>query len=125
MQAMRVKSAAVVVAVMLSGCVTVKTPAPGDPYERQNRTVFNNSDKVDRVCLKRVAKGYVWVLPQPVRDSVTNFFGNIGDIYTAANNLAQLKIADGVSDIMRVVINSVFGVAGLFDVASVAKLPNH
>ena len=64
-------------------------------------------------------------MPQPVRDSVTNFFSNIGDVYIAANNLLQLKITDGVSDIMRVVINTVFGVGGLFDVATLAKLPKH
>jgi phospholipid-binding lipoprotein MlaA len=126
MQAMRVKSAAVMIGVaVLAGCATVTTPTKGDPFESYNRTMFTINDKIDQVALKPVAKGYVYVLPQPVRDSVTNFFGNIGDIYTAANNLAQLKIADGVSDIMRVVINSVFGVAGLFDVASVAKLPKH
>jgi phospholipid-binding lipoprotein MlaA len=72
-----------------------------------------------------VAQGYVKVTPQPVRNSVTNFFSNIGDVYIAANNLLQLKIADGVSDIMRVAINTVFGVGGLFDIATIAKLPKH
>jgi phospholipid-binding lipoprotein MlaA len=126
MQAMRVNSAAVMVAVaVLAGCATVTTPTKGDPFESYNRTMFTINDKIDQVALKPIAKGYVYVTPQPVRDSVTNFFGNIGDIYTAANNLVQLKIADGVSDIMRVVMNSIFGVAGLFDVASVAGLPKH
>jgi phospholipid-binding lipoprotein MlaA len=126
MQAMRVKSAAVMLAVaMLAGCATVTTPTKGDPFESYNRTMFTINDKIDQVALKPIAKGYVFITPQPVRDSVTNFFGNIGDIYTAANNLVQLKIADGVSDIMRVVMNSIFGVAGLFDVASVAGLPKH
>jgi phospholipid-binding lipoprotein MlaA len=126
MQAIRVNSAAVMVAVaMLAGCATVTTPTKGDPFESYNRTMFTINDKIDQVALKPLAKGYVYVTPQPVRDSVTNFFGNIGDIYTAANNLVQLKIADGVSDIMRVVMNSIFGVAGLFDVASVAGLPKH
>jgi phospholipid-binding lipoprotein MlaA len=124
MQAMRVSSAAVMVAV-LAGCATVTTPTKGDPFDSYNRTMFTINDKIDEVALKPIAKGYVYVTPQPVRDSVTNFFGNIGDIYTAANNLVQLKIADGVSDIMRVVMNSIFGVAGLFDVASVAGLPKH
>ncbi|SOE71675.1 phospholipid-binding lipoprotein MlaA [Burkholderia sp. D7] len=126
MQAMRVNSVAVVIAVaVLAGCATVTTPTKGDPFESYNRTMFTINDKIDEIALKPIAKGYVYVTPQPVRDSVTNFFGNIGDIYTAANNLVQLKIADGVSDIMRVVMNSIFGVAGLFDVASVAGLPKH
>jgi len=114
-----------VAATLLAGCATVQTPTKGDPFEGFNRTIFTVNDKVDQYALKPVAKGYVWITPQPVRDSVTNFFSNIGDVYIAANNLLQLKITDGVEDIMRVVINTVFGVGGLFDVATLAKLPKH
>jgi phospholipid-binding lipoprotein MlaA len=116
---------AVAAAGMLAGCATVTTPTKGDPFESYNRTMFSINDTVDTYALKPVAKGYVWAVPEPVRNSVTNFFSNIGDVYIAANNLLQLKIADGVSDIMRVAINTVFGVGGLFDVATVAKLPKH
>ncbi|WP_244815060.1 VacJ family lipoprotein [Caballeronia sp. Lep1P3] len=111
--------------VTLAGCATVTTPTKGDPFESYNRTMFTINDKVDQIALKPVAKAYVWALPEPVRNSVTNFFSNIGDVYIAANNLLQLKIADGVSDIMRVAVNTLFGVGGLFDVATVAKLPKH
>jgi phospholipid-binding lipoprotein MlaA len=114
-----------IAAMLLAGCTTVQTPTKGDPFEGFNRTIFTVNDKIDQYALKPVAKGYVWATPQPVRDSVTNFFSNIGDIYIAANNLLQLKITDGVEDIMRVVINTVFGVGGLFDVATLAKLPKH
>ncbi|WP_144138017.1 VacJ family lipoprotein [Paraburkholderia sp. BCC1884] len=110
---------------LLAGCTTVQTPTKGDPLEGLNRTIFTVNDKLDQYALKPVAKGYVWATPQPVRDSVTNFFSNIGDVYIAANNLLQLKITDGVEDIMRVVINTVFGVGGLFDVATLARLPKH
>ncbi|CAG9271952.1 MlaA family lipoprotein [Paraburkholderia unamae] len=114
-----------VAALALAGCSTVQTPSKDDPWEGFNRTVYTFNDKVDQYALKPVAQGYVKVTPQPVRDSVTNFFANIGDVYNAANNFLQLKIADGVSDIMRIVINTVFGVGGLFDVATLAKLPKH
>jgi phospholipid-binding lipoprotein MlaA len=112
-------------AATLVGCTTVQTPTKGDPLEGLNRTIFTVNDKLDQYALKPVAKGYVWATPQPVRDSVTNFFSNIGDVYIAANNLLQLKITDGVEDIMRIVINTTFGVGGLFDVATLAKLPKH
>lgn len=126
MQAMGMRCAAMIVcAAALGGCATVTTPSKGDPFESYNRTMFTINDTVDRYALKPVAKGYVWAVPEPVRNSVTNFFSNIGDVYIAANNLMQLKIADGVSDIMRVAINTVFGVGGLFDVATLAKLPKH
>ncbi|SPB17909.1 lipoprotein [Caballeronia novacaledonica] len=126
MRAMGMRRAIIVAgAVALTGCATVTTPTKGDPFESYNRTMFTINDKVDQYALKPVAKGYVWAVPEPVRNSVTNFFSNIGDVYIAANNLAQLKIADGVSDIMRVAINTLFGVGGLFDVATIAKLPKH
>ncbi|SEB22285.1 MlaA family lipoprotein [Paraburkholderia sartisoli] len=112
-------------AATLTGCATVQTPTKEDPLEGLNRTIFTFNDKVDQYALKPVAQGYVYITPQPVRDSVTNFFSNIGDVYTAANNLLQLKITDGVEDIMRIVINTIFGVGGLFDVATLAKLPKH
>ncbi|ALE56059.1 VacJ family lipoprotein [Paraburkholderia sp. SIMBA_055] len=114
-----------VAAAILAGCTTVQTPTKGDPLEGLNRTIFTVNDKLDQYALKPVAKGYVFITPQPVRDSVTNFFSNIGDVYIAANNLLQLKITDGVQDIMRIVINTIFGVGGLFDVATLAKLPKH
>jgi phospholipid-binding lipoprotein MlaA len=126
MTTMRLRAVATGVAVFaMAGCATVQTPSKEDPWEGFNRTVFTFNDKVDQYALKPVAQGYVKVTPQPVRDSVTNFFSNIGDVYNVANNLLQLKIADGVSDIMRIVINTVFGVGGLFDVATLAKLPKH
>jgi phospholipid-binding lipoprotein MlaA len=115
----------VVAAGMLGACATVTTPTKGDPFESYNRTMFTINDKIDEVAFKPAAKAYVWAVPQPVRTSVTNFFSNIGDVYIAANNLLQLKIADGVSDIVRVAMNTVFGVGGLFDVATLAKLPKH
>ncbi|RQR56184.1 VacJ family lipoprotein [Burkholderia sp. Bp9126] len=127
MQTIRIRHAALAVAAAaaLSGCATVQTPTKGDPLEGFNRTMYKFNDTVDTYALKPVAQGYQYVVPQPVRDSVTNFFSNIGDVYIAANNLVQLRIADGVGDIMRVVINTVFGVGGLFDVATIAKLPKH
>ncbi|PMS20779.1 ABC transporter [Trinickia dabaoshanensis] len=126
MRTTRAKNATLALAVAaLAGCASVQTPTPGDPLEGLNRTVFKFNDTLDTYALKPVAKGYAWAVPQPVRSSVTNFFSNIGDVYVAANELLELKIADGVGDVMRVVINTVFGVGGLFDVATAAKLPKH
>lgn len=126
MRITRAKNTALALAAAaLAGCATVQTPTPGDPLEGLNRTVFKFNDTLDTYALKPVAKGYAWAVPQPVRSSVTNFFSNIGDVYVAANELLELKIADGVGDVMRVVINTVFGVGGLFDVATAARLPKH
>src|SRR5690606_20544434 len=54
-----------------------------------------------------------------------NFFGNIRDVWTGANNLLQGKLEEGMSDVMRVAMNSTFGILGIFDVASEAGLEKH
>ncbi|CAB3795956.1 MlaA family lipoprotein [Pararobbsia alpina] len=115
----------VALAIALAGCSTVRTPSPNDPFEGVNRTIFTINDTVDRYTFKPVAEGYQWAVPQPVRAGITNVFSNVSDVYTAANELLQLKIADAVSDVMRVTINTLWGVGGLFDVASQVNLPKH
>jgi phospholipid-binding lipoprotein MlaA len=109
----------------LAGCATVTNPTPGDPFESANRTVFKFNDAVDHAVLKPVAQGYNWLLPQFARSVVTNFFGNFGDAYTMVNDYLQGKGTDGTEDLMRVAMNTVFGVGGLFDFASQAGLPKH
>lgn len=110
---------------LLAGCSTVQTPSKEDPLEGFNRTVFKFNDKVDQVAIRPVAKAYNAAIPQPVRTGVSNFFSNIGDVTTAANELMQGNITAGVESVMRVVINSIFGLGGLFDVATQAKLPKY
>lgn len=109
----------------VAGCSTVRAPSPADPLEGFNRTVFQFNDDLDRYAMKPVAQGYKFVLPTPVRASVTNFFSNLGDVDNLANNLLQANVTAATQDLMRIAINSVFGVGGLFDFATPAGLPKH
>ncbi len=109
----------------LTACSTVQTPSAADPFEGFNRTVFTFNEAVDRAALKPVAKTYNRALPRKVRASVTNFFANIGDFYTMLNDLLQGNIKAGAEDMMRITINSLFGVVGFFDVATEAGIPKH
>lgn len=112
------------VAGLLAGCATTGD-SPGDPLEPINRAVFGFNEGFDRVLGKPVAEGYRAVLPKIVRSGVTNFFANIEDIWIAANNLLQGKVEQGLGDVMRVVINSSFGLFGVIDVATDAGLEKH
>jgi len=94
----------------------------GDPLIRANRAVLNVNLKTDRYVLKPVAKTYA-KLPRPVRRGVGNFFSNLGEPTTVANDLLQGKLAHAGRDAGRFVINTVFGWFGLFDVASALGLP--
>lgn len=125
MNTTRAAWAVVTAGTLLAGCSTVQTPSKEDPFEGFNRTVFKVNDKIDQVAIRPVAKAYNAVLPQPVRTSVSNFFSNIGDVTVAANKYAQGDITAGTETVMRVVINTIFGLGGLFDVATQAKLPKY
>jgi len=109
--------------VVLAGCAAPSNPQ--DPLEKFNRATFAFNDAVDRVALKPAATAYKNVLPGFVQTGVSNFFGNLSDVWSSANNLMQGKGQEGMSDFMRVAINSTFGIAGVLDIASEAGLQKH
>ncbi|QHE94292.1 MlaA family lipoprotein [Pandoraea fibrosis] len=112
-------------AMALAGCATVTNPNPADPIEGFNRSMYSFNDTLDKAVMVPVAKGYRFAVPEPARDMVTNFFSNVGDVYNFANNLLQLEITAAAQDLMRLTMNTFFGVGGLFDFATPAGLPKH
>ncbi|WP_018411857.1 MlaA family lipoprotein [Methyloversatilis thermotolerans] len=109
--------------VVLTGCATSGNPK--DPIEGFNRAVFSFNETVDKAVIKPVAQGYDFITPQPVQTGVSNFFGNIADLWIGINNLLQGKPGDALSDAGRVLVNSTLGILGLFDVASDMGLEKH
>jgi phospholipid-binding lipoprotein MlaA len=118
---------AVVLCLLLSACATpmAERSDPRDPYENLNRKVFVVNQVFDQVLLKPVARGYSNNAPNFIQDTVGNFFGNLADVWTAVNNFLQGKPREGIQDTGRVAVNTVFGVAGLADVATKLGFPKH
>jgi phospholipid-binding lipoprotein MlaA len=90
-----------------------------------NRAVFEFNDVTDRAVLKPIAEGYVAVTPAFARTGISNFFGNLQDVVSFANDLLQGKPAHAADDFSRVAMNSVFGIFGLFDLATPAGIEKH
>lgn len=111
------------VASLMGACATSGNLR--DPIEGFNRVVFGFNEGVDKAVVKPVAKGYDTVVPSPVRTGVSNFFGNVADVFIAVNNLLQGKPGEAVGDAGRVIVNSTVGILGLFDVASEMGLEKH
>jgi phospholipid-binding lipoprotein MlaA len=107
-------------ALLLSACAT-----GSDPYEPVNRRVMAVNDVADRALLKPLAMGYRTLAPGRIRRGVTHFFGNLGDPWTAVNQLLQGKPRLFVNDISRFAINTTLGAGGLLDVASRMGLDRH
>jgi phospholipid-binding lipoprotein MlaA len=83
------------------------------------------NDEVDTAVLKPVATAYQETLPSPARKAVSNVFSNLGDVWSTANSLMQLKIPQAAEGLMRVSINTVFGLYGVLDIASEMGLERH
>jgi phospholipid-binding lipoprotein MlaA len=119
----RSASLALLAAVLaLQGCATVKTADARDPWESMNRSVYQFNDVVDSAAIKPAAELYAKVLPGFVRKGVSNFFGNLGDVWSMANSALQLKGQATAETFMRINVNTFFGLGGLLDVATEMRL---
>jgi len=88
-----------------------------DPLILWNRGVFWANDKLYFYLVKPVARGYRYTVPKPARSSVKKFFSNLAAPIRAGNALLQLKYRDFGTEIYRFIVNSTFGIGGLFDPA--------
>jgi phospholipid-binding lipoprotein MlaA len=104
----------------LTGCATLPSgkPDPRDPWERMNRSTHAFNDAIDRAIGKPVAKAYVKVAPRFVRTGISNVFNNLNTVNTIVNDVLQGKMHQAGNDSARFLLNSTFGLGGLFDPAS-------
>jgi len=108
---------------LFSGCAS--TGVAKDPLEGYNRAMFAFNDGVDRAILRPVAQGYVDIVPGTLRTGVSNFYGNIADVFIAVNNLLQGKLPEAAGDVGRVAVNTTMGLLGVIDFASDFGLEKH
>lgn len=116
---------AAALAAMMSGCVTLPPnykPPHQDPWESWNRGVYKFNDALDRHIAKPVAKGYVKVVPAPVRTGIHNFFTNLKVPTVMINDVLQGKFIAAANDLGRFLLNATVGIGGLLDPASAAGL---
>jgi phospholipid-binding lipoprotein MlaA len=116
--------AALLLVGLVAGCAT-SGGNPADPLEPLNRVVFSFNDTADKAVIKPVARAYRAVLPGFVRTGVANFFSNLEDVWISVNDVLQGKFQQGVDDFGRVLFNSTFGIAGIFDFASELGFQKH
>ena len=105
-----------------SGCATPDRP---DPLEPMNRGIFAFNEGLDRYALEPVATAWDWVLPQVVQESIEHFFENLDMPIVLVNDLLQLKFEAAGFDLVRLTHNTIFGLGGLFDVASMVGVPQN
>lgn len=114
------------VAATVSACATSpEAREANDPFEPLNREIYQFNMTTDRVILRPVANAYQAVTPQPARTGVRNFFTNLHQPVVFANLVLQGRFEDSIHTAGRFGVNTVFGLAGLIDVASMEDMPRH
>jgi len=88
-----------------------------DPIEGVNRAFFTFNDRLYFWVFKPVARGWRKA-PEGVRLSIARAFTNLAAPIRVANDTLQGKIGRAGGEIMRFLINSTVGLAGLFDPAA-------
>jgi phospholipid-binding lipoprotein MlaA len=94
-----------------------------DPWEGMNRGFFAFNEYADRWVLEPLATGWDTVVPEPVQQGIDNFFDNLGTPRRIVNDVLQAKPAKAGSDLGRLLLNTTFGIGGLFDVAGAQGYP--
>jgi phospholipid-binding lipoprotein MlaA len=120
---------------LLSACAT-KPPASdpealaefnetNDPLEPTNRVLYAVNNGIDTVLLRPLAVGYRYVVPEVVRGHIHNVLTNLTGPVRLANDMMQAKPRRAGDSLMRILVNSTVGVAGIFDVATDWGWPAH
>ncbi|MBV9842629.1 MAG: VacJ family lipoprotein [Sphingomonadaceae bacterium] len=106
---------------LLGGCAHGGTPhpkTPGDPFENINRVMWDFDRGADRIVMRPATHVYRAVVPKPGRDGIANALGNVEEPFSAINGFLQGNPKRGLRSVGRFLINSTFGIGGLFDVAT-------
>ncbi len=89
----------------------------GDPLESFNRAMFTFNDFTFTWFFNPVATGYSHVVPYDIRQAAGNFFYNLQEPVRFINSILQGRFSDAGTALVRFVINTTGGVAGLGDPA--------
>jgi len=126
---------AILLALALSACAqqaaapagasapVLSSPDPTDPYEQTNRAVLNAMLAFDDAVVLPVAKAYRDVVPGWGRDRLRNVLQNLQEPGVAVNRLLQGRPLLAGQSVMRFVVNTTFGLGGLFDLEPVGGPP--
>ena len=87
-----------------------------DCFEKVNRVTFAFNQGLDKTIFEPIAKGYRH-LPSPIRVGTSNVLNNLSNLVTIPNNILQGNMKGAGINTIRLVVNSTFGLLGVFDAA--------
>ena len=89
-----------------------------DPIEGTNRAFYKFNARFDQWIFLPVVQAYEFITPDFLQKRVTDFFSNLAEFRNASNGLLQARPDAAGRAVIRLALNSTFGLLGLFDVAT-------
>lgn len=86
-----------------------------DPWEGFNRAIFAVNREIDRFVLNPVTDIYQALIPNALRKGIHNAFVNLDAPVRITNSLFQARPKAAATATARFVLNSTFGLGGLFE----------
>ena len=82
--------------LLFGGCASTPDAEVNDPWESYNRWMYGINDGFDSAIAKPIAKGYNFVVFEPINTWVSNVFRNLDDVLVIFNDLLQFKFKQAV-----------------------------
>ncbi len=92
-----------------------------DPFMPWNKCWFYFNDTFYQYLFRPIGKGYNYVVPEPARTGLQNFFHNLGFPIRFVNCVLQGEFSGAGVEFSRFAGNTVFGLGGLVDVTKGKK----
>lgn len=86
-----------------------------DPLEPANRAIFTFNEYADMLLIKPLAQGYDYVVPDAGKRGVTNVLSNLSMPVVFVNSVLQGDPQNSFEALWSFILNSTFGIAGVFD----------
>ncbi len=94
-----------------------------DPNESANRSIHAFNKGLDTALLRPASQVYGTIIPQPIRNGVSNFAENLEGPGDVVNNILQGRIDKAGQNTLRFAINLTMGVGGIMDAATWIGIP--
>ena len=94
-----------------------------DPLEPLNRYTHELNRQLLWFTARPIAIAYGWIIPEPVRDGFRNTLDNLASPLVFGNLVLEGDFQGAKETFLRTLINSTFGIGGIFDIAGRYGLP--
>lgn len=88
-----------------------------DPWKGFNLAMFKFNNALDQYLVEPLARAYRYIMPKWGRNRISNIFNNVEDSSNLFNSILQGDIEGVFRSFWRMVINTGFGIGGIYDVA--------